>query len=229
LAAKFDLVLFCDDDNWLASDYILRAEHLMRQNPAIGVLGGSSTPVFEFGAEPPDWFWAKQSCYAVGPQANQSSDVSLRGYIWGAGMVIRVGWLHYLYCNGFESLLSDRKGDILTSGGDNEICRAYLIADYILWYDEDLRFQHFIPATRLSLEYLSSIIQGFQLSGEVLKAYASWINFRNICRQFPTKWIKHPIYLARIILLYFLRGRKLSRRCSQLAWHAMAYKKGRSE
>jgi hypothetical protein len=230
LTAKFDLVLFCDDDNWLAPDYILRAENLMRQNPTIGVLGGSSTPVFEFGIEPPDWFWAKQRSYAVGKQATKSSDISLiRGFIWGAGMVIRAGWLRYLFCNGFEPLLSDRRGEILTSGGDNEICRVYLIADYILWYDENLRFQHFIPATRLSLEYLSNILKGFQLSSELLNAYASWINFRNICRQSPTEWIKHPINLARITLLYFLRGRKLSRRCSQLAGCAMAYKKIRSE
>jgi hypothetical protein len=196
----------------------------MRQNPAIGVLGGSSTPVFEFGAEPPDWFKAKQVSFAVGPQANQSSDVSLRGYIWGSGMVIRAGWIRYLYCNGFEPLLSDRMGNILTSGGDSEICKAYLIADYSLWYDETIRFQHFIPESRLSLKYLDNIIKGSRLASEVLNAYQSWIDFRNICRQSRTEWIKHPIYLARIILLYFLRGRKLSRRCSHLAWNAMQYK-----
>jgi glycosyltransferase involved in cell wall biosynthesis len=61
-AASFDVILFCDDDNWLAEDYLINAVRIM-QDPTIGAAGGCSSP-----ANPeclPPWFYTFSWGFAV--------------------------------------------------------------------------------------------------------------------------------------------------------------------
>jgi glycosyltransferase involved in cell wall biosynthesis len=154
--ASYEYIILCDDDNWLASDYVENAYTIMQQHPEVGIAGGRSEPVCE--VEPPDWFGAQQSSYAVGWQALHSGDLtSTRKYVWGAGMVLRKSvWLK-LKKAGFKSLVSDRIGDKLTSGGDSELCYAFILAGYRIWYDDALVFKHFIPKERLTFSYLNKM------------------------------------------------------------------------
>jgi len=48
-AAIYDLLLFCDDDNWLAEDYIANAFEIMATHKNVAVLGGCSEGYFETG------------------------------------------------------------------------------------------------------------------------------------------------------------------------------------
>src|SRR5207247_142939 len=138
--------------------------------PDIGVLGGQSTPASEH-AEFPAWFYTFCGGYAIGSQAIQSGDISDRGFVWGAGMVIRSPLLRDLFLDGHQLLLNDRSGGKLLAGGDSEICKWYLMAGYRLWFDEALCFRHFIPKGRLTKDYLLGIHSGFAEATAVLNAY----------------------------------------------------------
>lgn len=149
--AKYSYGLFCDDDNWLAPDYLSRVFQTFESNDKIGVVGGGSTPVFD--TTPPPWFYTNCGRYAVGIQGENSGDITHRVYVWGAGMGFRTWLLKEIFESGLNPLVSDRKQDILTSGGDGEISVWFIFAGYRLWYEQALIFQHYIPQPRLTSSY----------------------------------------------------------------------------
>lgn len=127
-SSRYDYLLFCDDDNRLSSDYLLVAASALCAHPGIGVLGGWGVPDYE--AVPAHWpkdFYI----YGCGPQAAGSGET---GYVHGAGVVILREAYLTLKNAGFTFLLTDRKGDQLSSGGDYELCYAIKLAGYLIWY-----------------------------------------------------------------------------------------------
>lgn len=179
-AAQGEILVFCDDDNWLSEYFIMQGFEIMNSNHEIGVLGGRGIPVFE--VEEPDWFSTFQGCYAVGFQAICSGDITSRGYVWGAGCFIRRQTLLQLYESGFESFCSGRKEGLLLSGDDSEICKWHILIGKKLWFDESLVFKHFIEKHRLQKDYLSRLIEGFNLSTEYLTLYDEVIFYENSSR-----------------------------------------------
>jgi glycosyltransferase involved in cell wall biosynthesis len=198
MAAKGEIVVFCDDDNWLHSNYCQIAYEIMRNDNTIGVLGGRSSAVAD--AEFPFWFSTYQVNYAVGVQSLRSGFVDSRGYLWGAGMVLRRQELTKLYECGFKSLLSDRKGENLSSGGDSEICKWFLLIGKRLYYSEELIFKHYIPIDRLTKEYFGALYNGFHLSSNAIFMYNSFI------RHYIHK-NKTSVYHKMKLLLNFLIGK----------------------
>ena len=59
----FNLLLYCDDDNWLSEDYVYLAEKRMLNNSNIGVLGGLGKPVSSI--QLPKWFKKYENLYSV--------------------------------------------------------------------------------------------------------------------------------------------------------------------
>jgi glycosyltransferase involved in cell wall biosynthesis len=177
LNAEYDFAVFCDDDNWLESRYLIEALNIFSAHPRVGVIGGCSTPVSE--AVFPAWFYTKCGSFAVGVQADADGDVTWRKFVWGAGLCFRVDLARRIYASGIEHLISDRKGSTLTSGGDSEFCAWYIFAGFRLYYSIALRFRHYIPLYRLSVGYYDSF-------------------FHN---NYPTCWTVYSHYLA---FRYFL-------------------------
>lgn len=168
--AQYSLLLVCDDDNWLCNNYVQTAFDIMESNIEIGALGGWCDAVFE--SEHPVWFQQYVKYYAVGKQAENSGDVTEQtGYLYGAGMVIRKAHWRELLHLGFQHILSCRKGDTLSSGGDTEYCFALRLLGYKIWYDERLHFKHFMTLGRLNLAYLTRLRQAMTYSNFVILAY----------------------------------------------------------
>jgi glycosyltransferase involved in cell wall biosynthesis len=195
-SAKGEIIVFCDDDNWLEQNYLSCGYNIIYFNPEIGVLGGRGMPVFE--TEKPAWFSSFQSSYAVGFQSIYSGDVSSRGYVWGAGCFIRRQTMIQLYESGFESFCTGRKGGLLLSGDDSEICKWHLLIGKKLWYDESLVFKHFIENHRLQKEYLSRLIDGFNIAGEYLSLYDEVLFYQK-----SSQIIKVKIQIKRLKNLLF--------------------------
>jgi len=168
-SARFEYLIFCDDDNWLAPDYLSLACSILDQNPQVGVVGGQSQAAAD--TRLPDWFIEEAPNYAVGTQGQCSGDVNSRLFVWGAGMVLRRSVLLHLVNGGIETHLTDRAGSSLASGGDGEICAWFRIAGFQIGYDERLRFQHFVPAERLTREYVDRLKAGFQQAEGLVLAY----------------------------------------------------------
>lgn len=172
MTARYEYVLFCDDDNWLAAHYVQVAYEVMTAGPRIGVLGGNGEGVCE--VPPPAWYHTYGPLtFAIGAPMEKSGRVpDAIGAVYGAGAVYRKLPYLCLVQHGFRSRLSDRKGNELTSGGDTELCYTYRLMGYQIWYDERLIFKHFIPKERLNWKYLKRFYAGSLKTINILSPYA---------------------------------------------------------
>ena len=168
--ASFDLILWCDDDNWLCDTYVQTAVKIMQENEQIGALGGWCEAVFE--NEKPEWFDSCSRYFAVSKQGKRNGDITeKKGCVYGAGMVLRKSHWKRLKDAGFKHLLRDRKGTSLSSGGDTEYCYALRLLGYKMWYDEGLYFQHYMTSGRMSLSYVSRLRKAMAYSNFMLWSY----------------------------------------------------------
>jgi len=157
-AAKYEYIIFCDDDNWFGKGYVQQIAGMLANNDRIGVLGGRCEAISNIDI--PFWFNTYQQFYAVGCQALYNGDVGERNYVYGAGMAFKKTVYTALLDAGFPSLLTDRTGESLVSGGDTEICYIHRLAGFQIWYDESLFFQHFMEVKRLEKKYLEKLMAG---------------------------------------------------------------------
>ncbi|RYE14590.1 MAG: glycosyltransferase family 2 protein [Sphingobacteriaceae bacterium] len=168
-ASTYDLILFCDDDNWLDKKYISTAWQLMTDK-SIGVLGGLSLAVADVPL--PNWFSEVEQSYACGPQATLDGDVSeARLYIAGAGMVTRREIYDKLKRLKFSSQLVGRTGSSLASGEDVEFSVVAAIMGYRLVYSSKLILQHYMDSKRLTWDYLVKLTKGHGESSYILSLY----------------------------------------------------------
>ena len=176
-AAKYEYLIFCDDDNWLCEHYVSTAYSVMEMHPEVGLAGGFGKAVCEIS--PPDWFEAKKGGYAVSDGSEITGDITSNGHLCGAGMVLRKSVIESFYKAGFQSLLTDRNGAVLSSGGDAEISKWHILAGYKLWNDAALQFSHYIPKERLTEAYVTRLWAGFKASAPIEIAYNRFIDFQN--------------------------------------------------
>lgn len=173
--AQYDYVIFCDDDNWLQQYYVRIAYETMESDPKIGICGGQSEPVFE--VTPPDWFKDFWGYLALGKQGIESGDVTnARGWIWGAGMIIRKNYYIRLKELRFNFRLTDRKGIKLVSGHDSELCLLFKVAGCKLFYLEDLKIKHYITPNRININYLIALEKASGVSHLYLETYKLFFN-----------------------------------------------------
>jgi glycosyltransferase involved in cell wall biosynthesis len=168
--ARYEYCLFCDDDNWLSKDYVRISFETISSDSLIAVLGGFGHAVCEIN--PPIWFKQYKKTYAVGPQAEQDGDITkVKGVIYGAGAVVKRSIYLGLKKAGFQSLLTDRRGEELSTGNDYEICYSMALLGYKIFYNPSLLFEHFIPKERLTMKYVEKVNCGVQAARPVLSIY----------------------------------------------------------
>lgn len=167
----------CDDDNYLYSDYLIKTEAILSQDPQIGVIGGYG--VIKSDNDIDDWVYSFQRYYACGAQHYQEGEITHTGSIWGAGMIFDAVQFRKFLKAGFKNILTCRKGTELTSGGDIEYCRWFLLAGKKLWYSHDLKYEHFIPSSRLSVNYIKRLENSFEQVSETIYKYDALIQNKN--------------------------------------------------
>jgi glycosyltransferase involved in cell wall biosynthesis len=196
--SSYDILLFCDDDNWLASNYVFEAASIMQGNESIGALGGSGTAVAD--VEFPKWFEKYKGCYACYPQGDHDGELDRVGaFLYGAGLVVRKSCFSALTSKGFVPILPDRVGTKLTSGGDTELSYAIRLIGLKLWYSEKLRFSHYLPAGRLTEEYLWRLISSMSYCSGILVSYNYVMEGKTVT---GTVWLKDAAYQ----LIFFIRA-----------------------
>jgi glycosyltransferase involved in cell wall biosynthesis len=162
-AANYSLLLTVDDDNWLDNYYLIKSVELLNTYPDVGALQGTSEAVLETPA--PAWFsdprMAKQ--LVVGGQQEHSGYLPAdQFHVWGAGLVTyRQDWLT-LRELGFSFLTSKVPGK--AAGEDSELGLGLWLLGRRIYYSEELRFKHFMPAGRLEWAKLR---QNFRVFGYV--------------------------------------------------------------
>lgn len=194
--SQHEIVLMVDDDNWLCKDYVQIVWTAFETNSRLGMIGGQGIAAFEGSS--PFWFSRYDYCYAVGPQTSVGKDAE---YLYGAGLALRMNVLDAIRSAGFESLLSDRIGNSLMSGGDTELCLAFRMAGYSLEYNEAMKFQHQLPCTRLTWPYLRKLFYGFGQTKSRIDIYTSCI----AGKPFPVNgrlpfWVNRGVFLGKMLI-----------------------------
>lgn len=160
-AAQYQYILTVDDDNWLASNYLVEALQLLKRYPDIGILQGRSLAAFE--AKPPDWFHELERYFIVGSPVKEKGYFPRNSfYVWGAGMIIRQTDWRNLRKLGFSFLTSKLPGK--AAGEDNELAIGLLMMGRRIYYSDELVYHHYMPEARLKWEKLK---QNFSTFGYV--------------------------------------------------------------
>lgn len=165
--ARYSLIQFCDDDNFLCEDYLVTMWNLMMQDSKIGACGGHGIAIVDNGFLP-EWFEKIQGGYACG---NQLPKRGRCNFLYGAGLCIRKFVLDFISAQGIGYLLSGRKGNTLLSGDDTELCCFIRQMGLILWYEDSISFQHCLPSSRLTQEYAIKMFYGFGMAVPVIDIY----------------------------------------------------------
>lgn len=213
-ASKYDVLLYCDDDNTLDENYLQIGYELLKQNSIIGALGGCGTPVFE--AEKPDWFDKYGHSFAVGPQAEKDGSISqYPAELYGAGAFFRKEVLLQFLDKGFKSGLSGRTGNNLVSGEDVEWCYLIQLAGYQIWYDHRLVFKHTMPQGRMNWEYYLRLKKGIASgAGQLLPYNCLFRNKKMNDFQYFVEWFKHTFFATLLFCKFnfsqLFKGKSLS-------------------
>lgn len=169
--AMFDYLIFCDDDNWLEAHFISTSFAIMDSDERIGILGGKIAAVYE--KEPEPWLLEQSEYLAIGPlQEIADGDITNHyGIVFGAGMVLRKKLFADLNELSYRFLLSDRKGNLLTSCGDTELCFCARLLGYKIFFSNQLHLHHFIPVQRMTVAYFKRLMFGLGYSSIHLLPY----------------------------------------------------------
>lgn len=168
-----DLIVFVDDDNVLASNYLEETLVVARQHPAMGVWGGHITAEFE--APPPECTrdfvkgfavqHVKQDMWACSwPPAHQALPC-------GAGMTVRRTVAARYSADVRHSPLRlglDRKGTHLTAAGDSDLAFTALRCGLGMGKFTRLRLTHLIPEHRLQPGFQERSVEGMSYSWVLL-------------------------------------------------------------
>jgi glycosyltransferase involved in cell wall biosynthesis len=179
------LLVFVDDDNLLAPDFLDQATAISARFPVLGVFGpGILEPEFE--VQPPPEVRPYLNLLALRSESSarwtkDARDAQCRP--WGAGLCV-TRHVANLYCQfvadlGITAVL-DRRGERLFFGGDDLFSRV--AARVGLWFGvfPELRITHLIPAGRLHQHYLLRLIHNHALSHGVLAYMLDAIQPRRI-------------------------------------------------
>lgn len=159
-ASRYDIIVLVDDDNHLDVNYLQLAYASIADNPDVGIVGGLGEAVYE--NEIPEWLKGTGFVHATGaPWGVDDQKWAEVFAVYGAGMVIRKQVLSELKSIDFEGVLTDRKGNELSSGGDTELCMGAKLLKWKICYNPAMRFKHLIPPQRTTWPYIKRLYRGF--------------------------------------------------------------------
>ena len=171
--SKANLLVFVDDDNVLATDYLKVALSLAESRPSLGIWSGRIDLVFEVA--PPEWTRKYWSFLVQRPvehdETSQSRDLEEPLPV-GAGMCVRRQMALAYVSEAENSGLRMKLGRCGVNLGSSEDTDMALFACALGWQRgvfKSLRLQHLIPPERLTEDYLVRLVEGIQFSVFVVK------------------------------------------------------------
>jgi glycosyltransferase involved in cell wall biosynthesis len=171
--ARGEVLVFVDDDNVLAPNFLANALAFLDAEPRIGAAGGILEGEFEM--PPPRWLLPHLHLLGIrdcGPRPIQALIYNQVGP-WeplGAGMVIRrsVAQHYARVASDPRRRCLDRRGGSLASCGDTDMIRCAPELGLALAYEPSLRLLHLMPASRLRYRYILRLVHGIKRSGIIL-------------------------------------------------------------
>ena len=167
-----ELLVFVDDDNVLATDYLANGVRLAAQWPMLGAFGASITGEFE--VPPPDWVMPYLECLAI-RELDRDYWCNLGGLSpalpCGAGLCVRRqianDYLQKTGTSAFRKMLG-RSGVNLGAGEDSDLAECAVDAGLGTGRFTALKLLHLIPKRRLTEDYIVRLYAGLAASQEML-------------------------------------------------------------
>jgi glycosyltransferase involved in cell wall biosynthesis len=162
------LLIYVDDDNVLAPDYLSEALRIEKDCQFLGVWGSGSIAL-EFEVEPPDylrdllpWLGLRHVEQPVWSNSISSSDATPIG----AGLCVRrhIGEAYLEFCKTTPIQISGRKGSSLSGHEDYEICYLACKEGLGMGIFPQLKILHLIAKKRVSDEHFLKLIESLTLS-----------------------------------------------------------------
>jgi glycosyltransferase involved in cell wall biosynthesis len=172
-AAQAALLVFVDDDNVLASDYLATALGLAERHAMLGIWSGRVD--LEFAKPPPEWTRKYWPFLVHRPIERESVSQALRleePLPVGAGMCLRreVATAYSAAAPSSSLRLNlDRRGLDLASAGDTEMALFACANGWQRGVFPQLRLRHLIPPERATEDYLVRLTEGILFSSFVVK------------------------------------------------------------
>ena len=180
-----ELLIFVDDDNLLAPDFLEQAQEISVRYPYLGVFGaGILEPEFE--VQPPAELLPHLHLLALRSVSsalwsNNARDSSC--IPWGAGLCV-TRRIASSYCQLVPKLAAnevlDRRGQRLFCGGDELFSWASVGAGEGFGLFPELRITHIIVARRLNKRYFVRLIHDHNFSNGVLSYLLTGVDQRRI-------------------------------------------------
>lgn len=170
-----DVLVFVDDDNILATDYLWNVQEISARHPHLGAWSGSVSP--EFDSPPPDWtrrYWGNLVIRDVLRDEWSNLYTLDETTPLGAGLCVRrIAATEYLRLHdaGLRTRKLDRSGRNLVSGGDNDLAACAIDVGLACGVMSSLRLTHIIPNERLTEDYLLRLIEGVAYSSAILRSF----------------------------------------------------------
>ena len=171
--AEGGLLVFIDDDNILAPDYLERAAAIPGSYAHIGVFGaGTLEPEFEEEPEPAVRPWLRMLALRTVSRPTWTNNVA--DYFctpWGAGLCVprQFAARYSQFVRELRtSEVLDRQGENLFCGGDDVFSWLSVGSDVGFGIFPGLRITHLIPAGRVRQDYLVRLVHGHSFSHAVL-------------------------------------------------------------
>jgi hypothetical protein len=162
--ADGELLVFVDDDNIIASNYLSEAIELMKRRPDLGAWSGKVTPEFE--SPPPAWIgpFASHLALSVIDHDNWSTSPPPNDVLpVGAGLCIRkhLAQAYARQVRGDSRRRNlDRKGTSTASAGDTDMALTCIDSGFATGRFISLELIHVIPSNRLDFSYQRQLAHG---------------------------------------------------------------------
>lgn len=170
-----ETLVFVDDDNVLAPDYLAEVMRITSTHSFLGAWSGAVSGEFE--ATPPEWtrrYWGNLVIRDVTRDMWSNIYWNDSTTPLGAGLCVRRSVAQEylrLHDEGFRTFRMDRAGQSLVSGGDNDLAACAIDIGLSCGIVASLKVKHLIPSERLTEEYLLRLIEGVAYSSVILRSF----------------------------------------------------------
>lgn len=170
-----ETLVFVDDDNVLAHDFLAEVVRITASHPFLGAWSGGIQGEFE--SDPPPWakrYFGLLAIREVERDAWSNIYWEANTTPVGAGLCVRRHVaLEYLRLNddGLRRFRMDRAGQSLVSGGDNDLAACAIDLGLSCGVISSLKLRHLIPSERLSEDYLLRLVEGVAYSSIILRSF----------------------------------------------------------
>jgi glycosyltransferase involved in cell wall biosynthesis len=163
-----EVILFVDDDNVLAPNYLLNVLEIMRREPQLGVIGaGRLEPEFEEKPEPGLMPYTPMLALRTVAASRWSNEPQDHTIPWGAGMAVSRAvadrYRTIILADPLKQRL-DRAGNTLNSCGDDEFSWVACEMGLGKGVFTELQVTHLIGRARTQREYLLRLAEGHAFS-----------------------------------------------------------------